>query len=29
VKPPIWKSENAHGWQVSHWASTRAIFIGC
>ena len=28
VKPPIWKSENAHGWHVSHSASVAAIFIG-
>ena len=28
VKPPIWKSENEHGWQVSHCASVAAIFIG-
>ena len=27
-KPPIWKSENEHGEQVSHWASVAAIFIG-
>ena len=28
VKPPIWMSENAHGWHVSHCASVEAIFIG-
>src|SRR5262249_60600494 len=29
VKPPIWKSEKEHGWQVSHWASEAAIFMLC
>ena len=28
VKPPIWKSENAAGFSVSHSASEAAIFIG-
>src|SRR6187551_737047 len=27
VKPPIWKSENEHGWHVSHCASEAAIFM--
>src|SRR5690242_8283442 len=27
LKPPIWKSENPHGWQVFHCASDPAIFI--
>ncbi len=26
--PPIWNSENEHGWQVVHCASAAAIFIG-
>ena len=26
--PPIWKRENEQGWQVFHWASAAAIFIG-
>src|SRR3954465_13406247 len=26
--PPIWKTENEHGWQVVHSASAAAIFIG-
>src|SRR6476659_1947890 len=29
VKPPIWKSENEHGWHVSHCASEAAIFMLC
>ena len=29
VKPPIWKSEKPHGWQVSHCASEAAIFMLC
>ena len=28
LPPPIWNSENEHGWQVSHCASAAAIFIG-
>ena len=28
MNPPIWKSENAQGWQVSHCASLAEIFIG-
>ena len=28
VKPPIWNSENEHGWHVFHCASVEAIFIG-
>ena len=28
LPPPIWNSENEHGWQVSHWASAAEIFIG-
>jgi hypothetical protein len=28
LPPPIWKSENEQGWQVSHCASEAAIFIG-
>ena len=27
VKPPIWKSEKPHGWQVFHCASEAAIFM--
>ena len=27
MKPPIWKSENEHGWHVSHCASEAAIFM--
>ena len=27
-RPPIWNSENEHGWQVVHCASAAAIFIG-
>ena len=26
--PPIWITENEHGWQVSQFASAAAIFIG-
>jgi len=26
--PPIWNSENEHGWHVVHCASAAAIFIG-
>ena len=28
LPPPIWNSENEHGWQVVHCASAAAIFIG-
>ena len=28
LPPPIWNSENEQGWQVLHWASAAAIFIG-
>ena len=28
LPPPIWKSENEHGWQVFHCASAAAIFMG-
>ena len=28
LPPPIWNSENEHGWQVVHCASEAAIFIG-
>ena len=28
LPPPIWNTENEHGWQVSHCASAAAIFIG-
>ena len=28
LPPPIWNSENEHGWQVDHCASEAAIFIG-
>ena len=28
LPPPIWMSENEHGWQVVHCASAAAIFIG-
>ena len=28
LPPPIWNTENEHGWQVSHWPSAAAIFIG-
>ena len=28
-KPPIWKSEKPHGWQVFHCASEAAIFMLC
>ena len=28
LPPPIWNSENEHGWQVFHCASAAAIFIG-
>ena len=27
--PPIWKSENPHGWHVFHCASEAAIFMLC
>src|SRR5262245_49829768 len=26
--PPTWITENEHGWQVFHWASIAATFIG-
>jgi hypothetical protein len=28
LPPPIWNTENEHGWQVVHWPSAAAIFIG-
>ena len=28
LPPPIWNSENEHGWQVVHCASAAAIFMG-
>src|SRR3954468_14307992 len=28
LPPPIWKTEKDHGWQVVHWASAAAIFMG-
>ncbi len=28
LPPPIWNTENEHGWQVVHCASAAAIFIG-
>ncbi len=28
LPPPIWNSENEHGWQVVHCASAAAIFTG-
>jgi hypothetical protein len=28
LPPPIWNSENEHGWQLVRWASAAAIFIG-
>src|ERR1700722_7532536 len=28
LPPPIWNNENEQGWQVLHWASAAAIFIG-
>ena len=28
LPPPIWNSENEHGWHVVHCASAAAIFIG-
>ena len=28
LPPPIWNTENEHGWQVFHCASAAAIFIG-
>ena len=28
VQPPIWNTENEHGWQVSQLASMAATFIG-
>ena len=28
LPPPIWNTENEHGWQVVHCPSAAAIFIG-